>query len=407
MKVTIVGGSAHSTPALFEIDPALGAERFSFALVGRDERRLAAVRRACTLVGAARGSEPRIAAYPFAELERALEGAGVVLVQFRAGGYAARSWDESFPHRSGVCGDEGLGPGGLAAAWRTWPKLAAILAAVARIAPAALVLLMTSPVGILTRCALDAFANLRTVGICELPWTTLCDACTSAGADARDVAFAYAGVNHLGWLGDVRIGARTLATRERPLALKYVRLHDRPEAVLREQRAAPPRAAALAELAQRAFAAYEEGDGSAIRAILRERATPWYGEAVGPFLNALAGVEERRWFFLTARNAGYLDWIGDGEVLEIPHAMREGRLVRAESVAPIRSDLAATLTRLVAYERAAAHAVRRRSRGEIAAALRLHPWLDGRLVGEALVADVVAALPETLAQPAARATGPA
>jgi 6-phospho-beta-glucosidase len=406
VKVAIVGGSAHSTPALFDIDPALGAERFSFALVGRDERRLAAVRRACTLVAAAHGSEPRIAAYPFAELERALEGAGVVLVQFRAGGYAARSWDESFPHRSGVCGDEGLGPGGLAAAWRTWPELAAILAAVARVAPGALVLLMTSPVGILTRCALDAFPMLRIGGVCELPWTTLREACASAGADARDVAFAYAGVNHLGWLGDVRIGARTLVPRERPLALKYVRLQDEPEAVLREQRAALPRADALAELATRAFAAYEEGDGAAIRAILRERATPWYGEAVGPLLNALAGVEERRWFFLTTRNAGYLDWIGGEDVLEIPYAVREGGFVRAESVARIRADLAATLTRLVAYERAAAHAVQRRARSEIASALRLHPWLDGRPVGDALVADVVAAIPAPLAQPAARATGP-
>jgi 6-phospho-beta-glucosidase len=408
VNVTIVGGSAHSTPALFETEPALGAERFSFALVGRDARRLAAVRRASMLVGAARGQAPQVAAYPFAALDAALEGADVVLVQIRVGGYAGRTWDETFPHRYELCGDEGLGAGGLAAAWRTWLELEAVLAVVARVSPAAQVLLMTSPVGILTRCALDAFAHLRIAGICELPWTTFRDACAAEGVDGSAATFDYAGVNHLGWIDDLRIGTRTLVTRSRPLGLKYLRLHDEREAVLREQRVAPPRAGALAQLAARAIDAYEGGDSAAIRSILRERSTPWYDEAVGPLLNALESGAGSRWFFLTTRNSGYLDWIDGDDAVEVPHAVRAGRLVRAQRGAPLRDDLAATLARLAAYERAAARAVRRRSRREVAEALRLHPWLDGRPVSDELVADVVAAIPAGSCrdQPTASATGP-
>lgn len=394
MKVTIVGGSAHSTPALFDTAPAFGAERFSFALVGRDPLRLAAIRRASMLVGAARGEAPKIATYPFAALDAAIEGSDVLLLQIRAGGYSARSWDETFPHRYELCGDEGLGAGGLAAAWRTWPEIEAVFAAVARVSPAALVLLVTSPVGILTRVARDTFPGLRVAGICELPWTTLSDACADAGADARDAGFDYAGVNHLGWIGHVRIGPRVLVPRSRPLALKYLRLHDEREAVLREQRAAPARAGVLAQLAARAFALYEFGDREAIRSVVRERSTPWYARAIGPLLRALAGGEDRRSFFLTTRNAGYLAWIDDDEIVEIPHTVRAGSLVRARGGVRLRDDLAETLSRLVAYERAAALAVRRRSRRELAGALRLHPWLDGRVVSDELIADIVAHIPE-------------
>ena len=55
MKTVIIGGSAQSTPALFDSFWALEAPRFSFELVGRSTSRASAVARAASLVAADRG----------------------------------------------------------------------------------------------------------------------------------------------------------------------------------------------------------------------------------------------------------------------------------------------------------------------------------------------------------------
>ena len=100
-------------------------------------------------------------------------------------------------------------------------------------------LVLTSPVGILTRAALTAFPNLRSVGICELPWTTLRDCCRCFGVDPGSVEFTYYGVNHWGWFTSiVSAPVRSIVS---PLPLKYVNLLLDPETALRRQREAAPR----------------------------------------------------------------------------------------------------------------------------------------------------------------------
>src|SRR5207253_409301 len=102
-----------------------------------------------------------------------LEHADLVLVQIRNGGYAARAFDETFPLTYGVAGDEALGPGGLSAGIRNWKAIEPALDQISRFSPNALVLMMSSPVGLLVRASMQRFPNLRLAGICELPWTTL------------------------------------------------------------------------------------------------------------------------------------------------------------------------------------------------------------------------------------------
>ena len=146
---------------------------------------------------------------------------------------------------------------------------------------------MTSPVGVLTRCALDAFPDVRLAGICELPWTTLNDACNAVGIDGRDASFAYAGVNHLGWLWQVSAAGRDIVAaygalrtdddgfpqrvligRLQAIPLKYLRLHYETDAVLAEQRRlARPRGAALSSCSS-APDAYRSADDRAIAAVL-------------------------------------------------------------------------------------------------------------------------------------------
>src|SRR5437660_9354238 len=55
------------------------------------------------------------------ELDRALDGADVVLIQIRVGGQEARLRDETIPAACGCVGQETTGAGGLAKAMRTVP----------------------------------------------------------------------------------------------------------------------------------------------------------------------------------------------------------------------------------------------------------------------------------------------
>ena len=88
-----------------------------------------------------------------------LDGADSVLIQIRVGGYKGRLFDETFPNKYGLCGDEGLGVGALSVGWRTWPVHAPILDAVEKFCPRAFVILLTSPLRILVRASLRVAGN--------------------------------------------------------------------------------------------------------------------------------------------------------------------------------------------------------------------------------------------------------
>jgi 6-phospho-beta-glucosidase len=122
-------------------------------LVGRSLDRLEGVKRAGKLLGCE--AHVHCATIHSRGLLRALDGADVVLLQARYGGYRAREYDETFPHRYGMCGDEGLGLGGLAGAWRTWPHMSSLLDDVLAHSPRALVVLMTAPISISSYIASD------------------------------------------------------------------------------------------------------------------------------------------------------------------------------------------------------------------------------------------------------------
>ena len=112
MILTVLGGSAHSTPVLADaLRKAAPEARWTMRLAGRSCARLHAVARACDVLSRLR--EPVSEVYGEDEWAQALRGSDVVLIQTRIGGYEGRGFDESFPLRFGVPGDEGLGPGGL------------------------------------------------------------------------------------------------------------------------------------------------------------------------------------------------------------------------------------------------------------------------------------------------------
>ena len=365
MNVTIVGATSQSVPGLFVAVAASGVlAETRFTLVARDAAKLHAVRRAIGLVhpGAMVDAED----CTDDGLRRAFANADIIILQIRYGGLAARAFDESFPLPYGICGDEGLGPGGLSAAWRTWPPLRRMLELLQQCNRGAEVYLLTSPGSLLARLVQQRFPTLAVRAFCELPWTTRRDH-TPWAADAYD----YLGINHLGWVyGE---GAA-------PVPLKYWRLHHERDAVLREQRLqSEPRALALRRMSDASFDVFATGTADDVRVAASRRAAPWYTDALVPMLESrITGASATDCFF-SVPNAGRYPAFTDDDVLEIPHRRQPDRtFVRRPVTAEPPPALVSALHPFVAYERLAADAVAERDRNGIETALAAHPWVIAR-----------------------------
>ncbi len=409
MKVVVLGGSAFSTPALFaSLAHVPEPPAVQLRLVARDGRALEAIRRAAEIMSA--GSPLRLETKAVESTPSAddLAGADIVLIQVRVGGFAGRSWDESFPPTCGIPGDEGLGPGGLSAALRSWPTIERLLEVVQRAAPRSLVLMLSSPVGLFVRAALTRFPALSVAGICELPWTTLRGVCEVAGCPPEKCRFGYLGLSHLGWfhrIADdgrdlVEAYARTrvespvfpsadLIRRVGAIPTSYLRLHYDRESVLAEQRRRPrPRGGELEELRREALRVYATAPPEGIAAALARRPAPWYEHAVVPFLLGHCGRAVRTPVFLTVRQSGAVPGFPDDEVLEIPHCLEGGRWRPRASVGEGPIQVRGLLTRFVVFERSATKALLDPEAGRVEEALAEHPWVPDRRTASVLAGKI-------------------
>ncbi|MDQ2841658.1 MAG: hypothetical protein M3Y72_11590 [Acidobacteriota bacterium] len=401
MVVTILGGSAPSTPALVDwLAKQELPSPITIRLAGRSADRLAAVARACAAL--ASGSCIAIQTFRQEHWEEALSGANVVLIQARIGGLPGRAFDETFPNEHGVPGDEGLGPGGLSAAVRGWPELRKILHSVFTCAPASLPLLLTSPGSLLARAVALEFPEWPVYPICELPFTTLAKLCASQGIPTRDVSFSYFGVNHLGWLYNVEhLGVDLIddyARRSEPpfrelveecgaIPLKYWRLHFERETVICEQRragVANSRASQLEAIQAEALLAFRSGGIADIRRALAKRPAEWYSDAVGPLLAQVAGQEGSHPFFVSTIAR-------DGQIRECACRFEQGAFkpLPMDEPPPRVRDLVKQFSE---YEEIAAASVLEPGHTNLSRALRAHPWVTNREQARHLADEILTGL---------------
>lgn len=303
--VAILGGGVWAPRLCARLAAALDASGTTLRLWARDRGRLSVI------AAAARHEVERTRRSASVEehdaLERVLDGAHAVVVLVRPGGAAARAHDERFPCAFGLVGDEGVGPGGLANAYRTVPIIERIARAVRARAPAAFVLALSAPLGLVTRVLLDE--GLDAAGACELPAATL----ARLTGESSGPTPAYAGLNHLGWFyGE---GALLAAARDRGLVdgptldcfhaaplHYYYEVFDPPAAARLGLRRDPARAAHLASIAARAVETWAH-DPTVSPAALDERRTPWFEHALVPMLAARLGLGPAWAGFANVRNA--------------------------------------------------------------------------------------------------------
>jgi 6-phospho-beta-glucosidase len=323
-KITIVGGGAFA-PRLCEVLAAavhlpeleirLSARRLDRVSILADHaaRRVAALRPGWSVRA---GS-----------LETAVEGARIVVLLVRVGGFEARAWDDEFPRRFGLPGDEGLGPGGIANAWRTLPELAPIVQTLRQLAPGARVLNLMAPLGVTTRFLLDA--KVDAVGLCELPLVTI-DHWLTASGNAAAVTWRYAGLNHLGWFWDVRrqdddVLARLAATpraeggpapldpatleRYQAAPLRYFyEIFDRDAGRRLTPMRSSNRAAQLKAISETLVERFSSRPGAEAEEA-EARPTPWLDRAVAPVASAFLGG---------AVHAGFANLRNDELIPELP-----------------------------------------------------------------------------------------
>ena len=194
VPVAVLGGGAYAARLVEVIASVPDMPALELRLHARDHGRLDVIASHAAARVVALGARHVVGAFP--ALDGALDGAAAVVLLVRVGGLAARAHDEAFPVRFGQVGDEGVGLGGMASAWRTVPVLDQIAARIAARAPGAHVLNLIAPLGVTTRLLTER--GLRTVGLCELPVLTV-ERWRAWAADEPAPPLAYAGLNHLGF----------------------------------------------------------------------------------------------------------------------------------------------------------------------------------------------------------------
>ena len=196
MKIAIIGGAGVRTPLLVNGLAESDLPIDEIALFDTDGERLALI------AGVARAFASCVRTY--ADVVPCVSGASFVILSIRAGGIAARAHDEAIAVEHGVVGQETVGAAGFAMAMRNVPPAVEYARLIERHAPSAWIVNFTNPVGIVTQ-AITTVTAARVVGICDTP-TELFEAVAAVlGVESSRCEFDYFGLNHLGWLREVRV----------------------------------------------------------------------------------------------------------------------------------------------------------------------------------------------------------
>ncbi|MFJ9613077.1 6-phospho-beta-glucosidase [Streptomyces noursei] len=405
IKIAVVGGGSTYTPELIDgfarlrdalpvaelvlIDPA--AERLE--LIGALARR----------IFARQGHPGRITWT--ADLDAGLDGADAVLLQLRVGGQAARNQDETWPLECGCVGQETTGAGGLAKALRTVPVVLDIAERIRRRCPDAWIVDFTNPVGIVTRALLSH--GHKAVGLCNVAIGFQRKFAKLLGVAPERVELEHVGLNHLTWERAVRVDGTdvlpTLLARHgdaladdvrMPRALLdhlgvvpsyYLRYYYQHDAVVKELRTKPSRAAEVAAIERQLLDLYADPDLAEKPELLSRRGGAYYSEAAVALTSSLLGggtagdVQ-----IVNTLNHGTLPFLPDDAVIEVPAAVdsRGASPLPLRPLAPLFAGLVANVT---AYEHLALEAALKGGRDRVFSALLAHP-----LIGQIDYADRLA-----------------
>lgn len=443
MRLTIVGGGGFRTPLVVRA-VALARTRVDIAeivLVDVDPARLRTIE--AVIRADLSGVPDAPAVHVSTDLDSAVRGADVVFSAIRVGGAAGRVVDERVALERGMLGQETIGAGGVAYAWRTVPVVDDLARRIAALAPKAWTINFTNPAGLITE-AMSAQLGDRVLGICDTPIGLVRRVARATGVDPGEAVVDYLGLNHLGWLRGLSVSGHdvlpglladddALAGIEeaRVLGFEWVRsrgvlpneylwYYTNPEAAAARIGAAEQTRGEFLVGQQGEFYRAASGvEPARARELwldtLRRRESTYMAEAradgeqrdeadveggyheVAVDLMAALLADESCQAILDVRNGGQVAGIPDDAVVEIPCRL-DAAGVRplgptAIGAAQPAGEMLALMAALKASERASIEAGRTGSRAAAARSLALHPLVGSEEVARDLLAGYLAASP--------------
>ncbi|MEV0845851.1 6-phospho-beta-glucosidase [Streptomyces sp. NPDC049954] len=432
MRLTILGGGGFRVPLVYgALAGGRAAEVTEVTLYDTDPVRLSVVR---AVVDSVPGGPPVRTA---TDLDDAVRGADFVFSAIRVGGTAGRVADERVPLDEGVLGQETVGAGGILYGLRTVPVALRIAERVKALAPGAWVINFTNPAGTVTEAMAQVLGD-RVIGICDSPVGLVRRAARAAGADPDTVAYAYVGLNHLGWLRSLTAAdgtdllARLLADRAalesfeegrlfgaewlralgslpneylhyyyfRREALAAVRAADRTRGeFLAEQQEAffaaaarePERAAELWERTRRereeTYMAESRAASGGWEREEEDLAGGGYDRVALALMRAVAGDVRGTRLILNVRNGTTVPELPADAVIETVCEV-DARGARPVPCAPLGEAELGLMLQLKAVERATVEAAVFKDRTAALRALALHPLVDSPAVADRILERV-------------------
>jgi 6-phospho-beta-glucosidase len=412
MKIAVVGAGSTYTPELVSGLSREGARLpvSELALHDIDAERREVVGGLAGRMLARQGFDGSLALT--GDLDRALEGADVVLVQIRVGGQAARLSDETVPLACGCIGQETTGAGGFGKALRTVPVVVDIARRARELAaPGSWIVDFTNPVGIVTRALLDD--GHRAIGLCNVAIGFERAMAPMLGVEPERVVVDQVGLNHLTWVRAVWLDERDvlpelLAAHGEELAqlagglprrlldelgavpsyyLRYFYAHD--EVLAEQLSGATPRAVTVAGIERELLAMYADPTLASKPALLEQRGGAFYSEAATRLVASLA-TGDGAIHVVDTRNGDTIAGLAEDDVVEVPARVgAHGPLPLPQR--PLAPELLGLVAHVAAYERLAVQAALSGSRTVARMALLAHPLIGQWGTVEALLEGLLEA----------------
>lgn len=412
IRVAVVGGGSSYTPELIEgflTHPDVPVERIVLLDVtaGQDKQRIVEglARRMVAKAGRAIRVEATL------DREAALTGADFVCAQYRVGGLTARARDESIPLRHGRIGQETVGAGGFAKAYRTIPVALDLARDLERWAPDAWLLNFTNPAGMVTE-ALLTHGWRRTVGLCNAPMVMQRAIAQHLDVPPDTVLLDMYGLNHLSFAHRVWHGGRNILPEVldawlhgegwpggpafsdamtrliRQLGVLpngYLRYYWLPDQMLAEEQQAMAhglgtRATEVMAIEADLFRRYQDPDLTEKPPELSRRGGAFYSQVAVDALEAIA-LDRPRAMVLNVTNGSTLADLPAESVVEVSCRV-DGDGAHPDPQPPVPPFLRGWLQLIKTYEQLTIDAAVRQDRDTAVQALSLHP-----LVGSVDVAD--------------------
>ena len=143
------------------------------------------------------------------DIDQALDGAAIIILQNRFGGIEGRIEDEKFARYFGFPIDETLGPCGLKSAIRMTRYLGPLAKRIVALCPDAILINLTNPLSIAVSILKMEGVN-KVLGVCELPVTTLEKIAKSLDLATDKISWDYSGLNHRGFIYNLNHNGRNL-----------------------------------------------------------------------------------------------------------------------------------------------------------------------------------------------------